>query len=619
MPSNSGKADLCSREIIDEANEFIKKITNNLSDYRSDKHGYTEASKLLRRLFLDERAKNSPQTTEIKNMRIKVLSEMGKRAYVSPEKIKHKTAKMNIQNKLSLFAEVMPCKTPGSAIEFVANKMYFEKTDNPDFFYSELIRIYQHPVIKPILDVLANKIQLSNKVSILIAENQQEICAYLSSRGGQYNCRNTVVVIKGAFSKTDMMSVLIHEISHFVMNILYNNFGLPYSSRNFSQKLEYDNAIKSLNTNLAAYKNDADQNRLAQNLFSDMACTEIDIIYSNSLYDEKNGGGRKDPEFIVLYPQLLVLTKNDDNEKNVLRIMQPLHDFYEKHLLPDAKRYSEKYTNMSTGKILEAYGIEDLDFIELAMKDAQVQSALEYLIKNYPTLLAKNILLLKKTEVTQAVNALSKADIAGKDIIRSAIKGVLFTDDFRSMVLSLALQSMLTQDCIVELTSVDKGELFTRQSTNNKQHSLFVTALEKLALLSQNNKVLIVKNVNNCRQNTDLIYVVAQAEKNFAIMFGDKDPILIRKYLALKGVKSEIQLAHDNQSWLVVVETESDKIVALSAPQKPESSNPNQEAVNFRRPISNHFFGERQKQRSDTEFVPFQIIPTIYKARRSAT
>lgn len=171
--------------------------------------------------------------------------------------------------------------------------------------------------------------------------------------GGEYN-----FITKGLNIYYDRISVelrktLIHEWTHQLMDILYNNMMLPYSKEDHEKKVEFNAAMQRVNKLIKCaygHSNDSDEkfwllsrtgslsdstgNEALKSIFNKV----VAIKYS---YKEMNHAA----EYIVMLPEMLSV-KGLAEDPLAQTILQPIIDYWNKFIAPDIKNYIDKRANL---------------------------------------------------------------------------------------------------------------------------------------------------------------------------------------------------------------------------------------------------------------------------------
>lgn len=136
-----------------------------------------------------------------------------------------------------------------------------------------------------------------------------------------------IVVMHSIMEINKFQGTLMHEFTHNVMDILFNNACNPYWSANHQNHEELKNAYNAIVKGLLETL-DSPKNELSASL--DYA---IERMNSVKTYDEKD----KDSEYIVRIVQIMAAGHYNDPE--VKKLLQPFVDYWIKYISPEIKRY----------------------------------------------------------------------------------------------------------------------------------------------------------------------------------------------------------------------------------------------------------------------------------------
>lgn len=146
--------------------------------------------------------------------------------------------------------------------------------------------------------------------------------------------------------RSEVLATMAHELCHYALNMLYNNFCAPYLSDDENTRLKFDSIVDSC-------KNNVDKAHLMKEVFE----YSLDKIHS---------------ELIVCVPQLTVCYK--DNEISLLRcrrIFSKLFNFFEEKTLVDLEREYPRMEAMRKVRELNGeFGIlSELKRLSLQLKE----------------------------------------------------------------------------------------------------------------------------------------------------------------------------------------------------------------------------------------------------------
>lgn len=282
-----------------------------------------------------------------------------------------------------------------TAIELIESAMYFENPMMAQHFKGKIADLYKHPTLKIILDiaaltVLGNPANKSNEELIekyddLLQNSElskdeedliKEQLEYTKHKIIKYNKRlkiffmddttthqidplaeNTLGHYKQGYSiyignnenTTKTMGIFIHELTHFVTNIVFNNKCHPYISSN--AKLWNDIPV-SLKRDLTRMKFLVLTEQITDwNALDVLAWDTLMDIYSNY------SSGQHDSELVVRIPQLLVEMGYDRGIAWLQEYTPQVWDFYQSNFLEKLEQYCIE--NSLTEKVLTRNIIDD--------------------------------------------------------------------------------------------------------------------------------------------------------------------------------------------------------------------------------------------------------------------
>lgn len=119
---------------------------------------------------------------------------------------------------------------------------------------------------------------------------------------------------------------IIHEMTHKLMDMLYDNSSKPYRRDNNEAKVAYQEALNELEANLDIIKQSQ----------KDVSGNDYDAIDSLLSVREQYESVTYLAEFIARYPEALAANHNNSKVK---RLMQPLADYWDKYIQPDLEKY----------------------------------------------------------------------------------------------------------------------------------------------------------------------------------------------------------------------------------------------------------------------------------------
>lgn len=162
----------------------------------------------------------------------------------------------------------------------------------------------------------------------------------LDKRLGAYDLLFHHIIIKVDINDIDFKGIVIHEMSHKLMNTLYANQAKPYRSDNNEAANAYQEAIKELEGKLDKIKEESNYLIKPKNVFLDIATQSL-LNVRDSYYKEDHIC-----EYIVRYPQSIADETYNDPE--VKELMRPLADYWNQYIQPDLEKYINENGGNST-------------------------------------------------------------------------------------------------------------------------------------------------------------------------------------------------------------------------------------------------------------------------------
>lgn len=163
-------------------------------------------------------------------------------------------------------------------------------------------------------------------------------------RLGHYSSSSNSLKIVCDFSDIlDLKGILVHEITHKLMDILYNNSSAPYRLKDKKAIHAYKKAINEIKEKIEVIKEEYDYD------------DSIGADTGNELYDDAINlligiANNYKPEaqileYVVIYPQLIASEKYNDDQ--VKELMKPLVNYWNQYVMPDIKNYIDEHGGKS--------------------------------------------------------------------------------------------------------------------------------------------------------------------------------------------------------------------------------------------------------------------------------
>lgn len=231
-----------------------------------------------------------------------------------------------------------------------------------DLIISTLNELYNKPIIKNIMDVVASEFQHGKNI-LFIPISSCEIdqrkdcdtfCGLAASWHPKYHLAYTIAEYNPKYSvaKSINAGTIAHEFTHHAMRIVFQNIFKPYYSVADDLKIAFKNAVMTSLDNmyelLVGHKPAANQFQTTWELGSYIAGLPMDgnnnhafiiskfmEIYTYNGYSEQF----EDAEFIARYPEILSGVYADSE----IKIIEPIKDFYNNHIQPYMSLYLDNF------------------------------------------------------------------------------------------------------------------------------------------------------------------------------------------------------------------------------------------------------------------------------------
>lgn len=215
-----------------------------------------------------------------------------------------------------------------------------------EIYHDVFKKLYADPRLRPILDYVAMDFMMNEKAHIRVVR-ECESTQSSSDRiiKGFYNTSSTVTV-EGRKMDKNSKGVIMHEISHYYFNKAYHFDSNPFTENDPNRAQEFKKVMQQVLINLyLAHDPKVDQIRLSKmssweigKELSEIASLDspinerILLIYLNYTPDEEV------KEFVVRLPDLIARGIDDE----ALKVLQPLHDYYQTYLLPECEQFNKE-------------------------------------------------------------------------------------------------------------------------------------------------------------------------------------------------------------------------------------------------------------------------------------
>lgn len=156
---------------------------------------------------------------------------------------------------------------------------------------------------------------------------------------GEYNSLNENVLIRNNFyNEKEFNGSMIHEITHRLMDVLYDNVSIPYRIDDIEAQTAYQKTMYDLEEKLDILKREYDyfskKKIITGNKLYDIAIESL--LNVRELYD----GESQLCEYIVRFPQSIA--NGTYGDVKVQELMQPLADYWKQYIEPNINLYLDK-------------------------------------------------------------------------------------------------------------------------------------------------------------------------------------------------------------------------------------------------------------------------------------
>lgn len=149
-----------------------------------------------------------------------------------------------------------------------------------------------------------------------------------------------IYIRKSFLDSMGFKGTMIHEITHKLMDALYDNDSNPYRLDDIVAKAAYQNALHDLEKKLDILKREYDYNSKEEiktgNKFYDHAIESLINVRNLKLYKDENYLR----EYIVRFPQSIA--NGTYRDVKVQELMQPLADYWNQYIQPEINTYLDK-------------------------------------------------------------------------------------------------------------------------------------------------------------------------------------------------------------------------------------------------------------------------------------
>lgn len=241
----------------------------------------------------------------------------------------HNVLKKAIDNPIleSMITMLGLCAARGT-IEEVRKKTLFdtlsqlthlkENLDISDKEYEE--------AIKPIQKQLGKKF----KIICIDAPDVTTLKPFVAEARGLYSNKNTIFIATKKLPVNEILSVMMHESSHFIMNQLFQNTSNPYPPG------EKNNPLKTTFLRIVnQVKNNLEKNKENINLKEDVAYAIINNVFT------KYNKSEWPSELIVRVPQIIAHLGNHHGQQWLEKNTPELLHYYQKEIIPRINNYLE--------------------------------------------------------------------------------------------------------------------------------------------------------------------------------------------------------------------------------------------------------------------------------------
>ncbi len=337
---------------------------NYLIESGRGREAHELANKLLE-IWIEEEnnSRNHYYLIDVLKLAIKINSDYYFNRLLEKYLIKNEDCSSQIKDliKKSKLKRIHSDDKTNSIANMLGSKLYL------DMHYEEMCGISPSSIresIKKILCKLLKDNEITFNILHAIALNVNQISnfsIYLfddesNSLNNLSNNDNTMTVV-GTYSKwkerieimqpiddsLEFKGTLIHEMSHKLMDILYDNFAKPYRQYNNEAKDAYQKAINKIKEKLEEIKKEYDYNSLNNIQTGNKLYNQVIQSLLNVQKYDKN---EHQCEYIVRYPQSIA-SGSYDNAK-VKELMQPLADYWNEYIQPDIEIYISEHGGNST-------------------------------------------------------------------------------------------------------------------------------------------------------------------------------------------------------------------------------------------------------------------------------
>lgn len=250
----------------------------------------------------------------------------------------HKNIKRKILGKGSIASSLVSNYNYPHAIQMIAKKTYVESEKfSKLLFLDDLNNFYKHPELKCLFDITAYAITTKPNFKILLLSDPY-LKNYTKSNLrwgiGEYNLRNTICIANAETYQLSIVSILIHEIGHYLQLELHHNHCFPFKSNETDKDIQQimrktlQLLFRNTDRNASTILSTADLGRFYLNSILNkpippacMHTTSLTIL--GSFADEYKN--KESSEIVVRYPELLT---EKSLSSNIERYLWPLANYH---------------------------------------------------------------------------------------------------------------------------------------------------------------------------------------------------------------------------------------------------------------------------------------------------